>query len=310
VKLELCPEDMLFEYVENRLNGKFNAVVHHEQYIGHLPSSIEFSEEFARRWQTMIAPAMRRFIAETFWLRSFIFSVDGYTKRFSPADAPFWDSVELCFSHRGAERMYEEFLSAHNNEKPLYPVVLPADALLVSVCANDYSLYSFAWMLKNRANWLIMACYVAWQKVSLTAVSWQCLFESPAAVELPLREYLIERAADYLAAVNLCVQALHPAFKAEHTPRPIVGMPLSLIAANTGVPALHKYVESFVAKVRSAVEFWCSEGSAGIDDERYIVGAMKTSGFDSEYAAFSKAAEAILEKMTTEEQIYESLIRN
>lgn len=310
MKISLCPEDMLLEYVENCLNGRFNAVIEHERYLGHLPASIEFSEEFAGRWQAMVGPAVKRFIAETFALRSFIFDVDGYTKRFSAADAGFWADVELRFSERGAERLYEQLLGKVNGETPLYPVALPADALLISICSNDFSLYSFPWMVKNKADWLIMACYAAWQKISLTAVPWLWLFENPAAVELPLREYLIERAADFVAAANLRVQALFPGFKAEHTPRPTLGLELSVNVGVTGVPALYEYVNAFVAKVRAAVEFWCSQGAVGIDDERFIAGAAKIHGLDSEYAAFLKAAGAIIENMTEGEQIYESLIRN
>ena len=78
MKIELCPEDMLLEYVENRLNGRFDVQVKNEQYLKHLPPNIEFSEEFALKWQAMVEPAVKRFIAETFALRTFLFEVDGY----------------------------------------------------------------------------------------------------------------------------------------------------------------------------------------------------------------------------------------
>ena len=63
MKVELCPEDMLLEYVENRLSGKFDAVIRHEQYLKHLPHDFEPSEEFAARWQTMVSAALKRFNA-------------------------------------------------------------------------------------------------------------------------------------------------------------------------------------------------------------------------------------------------------
>ena len=54
MKIELCPEDMLLEYVENRLNGRFDVQVKNEQYLKHLPPNIEFSEEFALKCDRII----------------------------------------------------------------------------------------------------------------------------------------------------------------------------------------------------------------------------------------------------------------
>ncbi len=310
MKLELCPEDMLLEYVDNRLNGRFDAVIRHEQYLKRLPQSIDFSEEFAQKWQAMVAPAVKRFIASTFALRSFLFEVDGYTRRFTPADADFWKDLEFVFSHRGAERLYEQMLRRETSEQPLFMVALPADSLLISICHNDFSLYSFPWLNKNKASWLINACYISWQRVTPTEVRWQSFFNEPAGVELPLREYLVERAADYVAACNSLLQKQFPGAMVGHTPRPARGIDLILDQRSVDLPLVYNHVNRFVAAVRSAIAFWAGEGCVGIDDERFIAGAARSYGLDSEFAAFEKAAGSIVESMTAEEQIYESLIRN
>ena len=309
MKLQLCPEDMLLEYVEQRLTGCFNLPIKHEAYLKHLPPELELSEEFAVRWQAMVEPAIRRFIASTFALRGFIFEVDGYTRRFTAAEPAFWNDIEFRFSHRGAERLYEQMLFSVTSEQPLLPVVLPADALLVSICRNDFSEYSFAWLAKNSGNWLIKACLVAWQRVGQWHVPWQYFFNEPAGVELPLREYLLERAADYVAACNELLLRQYPG-ATTHTPRPPRGLPLTMDKVLVELPEIYKHVKAFVAAVRKAIAYWSGEGCVCIDDERFIAGAAAAYGLDSEFAAFEAAAGTIVEKLTSEEQIYESLIRN
>lgn len=310
MKIELCPEDMLLEYVENRLLGRQNAVIKNEQYLQHLPGNIEFSEEFALKWKAMVEPAVKRFIAGTFSLRSFLYEVDGYTRRFTAADASFWKELEFTFSFRGAERLYEQMIMKQSEEEPLYPVVLPADALLISICNNDFSLYSFAWLCKNSANWLIKACFVAWQQVSYHEVRWQYFFENPGKVELPLREYLIERAADYVAGCNIKLSNMFPATDNGQRIRSSSNFELCFDNRDCGVMAMYNSVKALVTVARKAIAYWSSEGCVGIDDERFIAGAAKTHGFDVEFAEFEAVATSLVENKNLEDQIYESIIRN
>lgn len=310
MKIELCPEDMLLEYVENRLNGRHNAIIKHEQYIQHLPVALEFSEEFALKWKAMVEPAVKRFIAGTFALRGFLFEVGGYTKRFSPADASFWKELEFTFSYRGAERLYEQMVKKKSNEEPLYPVVLPADALLISICNNDFSLYTFAWLVKNSANWLIKACFVAWQQVSYCQVRWQYFFDNPATVELPLREYLIERAADYVAGCNTELTKVFTTTVNAMRPRGSGSLELCFEDRGSVLLTMHNAVRVFVTAARKAIDYWSSEGCVGIDDERFIAGAAKIHGLDLEFAEFEAVATGLVENKNLEDQIYESIIRN
>ncbi len=310
MKLQLFPEDLLLEFVENRLNGGFDKPVKHEQHFRHLPQDIEFSEEFAGKWQTMVVPAVRRFIASIFSLRGFLFAVDGYTRRFTAADPAFWEGLEFRFSNRGAERLYEQMRRRITEEEPMFLLVLPGDALLISVCLNDFSLYSYPWLGRNGAGWLIKACHVAWQQVGPLQVPWQCLFEDPASVELPLRDYLIERAADYIAACNERLSELFPGALNGHMPRPARWLGLSFSSRQVGLPEFYQHVNGFVASVRKAIAFWCGEGAVCIDDERFIAGAARTYGLDNEFAVFEQAAGSMVENITNREQIYESLIRN
>ncbi len=310
MKLQLYPEDMLLEFVESCLNGRFDQPFKYLQHLRHLPQDIEFSEEFAVKWQAMVVPAIKRFIASIFSLRGFLFEADGYTRRCTAADPSFWEGIELRFSSRGAERLYEQMRRWITEEKPTFPLVLPGDALLISICLNDFSLYSYPWLGRNNAGWLIKACHVAWQQVGPLQAPWQCLFDDPAAVELPLRDYLIERAADYIAACNERLEQLFPGALNGHVPRPARWLPLSFDKSKVGLPEFYQYVNGFVASVRKAVAFWCGEGTVCIDDERFIAGAARTYGLDHEFAAFEQAAGSMVENMNNREQIYESLIRN
>lgn len=309
MKIEICPEDMLLEYVENRLQGRFDVPVKYEQHLKKLPAAIEFSEEFALKWKTMVGAAVKRFIAETFSLRGFLFEAEGRVRRLSAADEGLWHGVEFAFSHRGAERLYEQLLAKETHELPLYPVALPADALLISICSNDFTLYSFPWLNKNSANWLIKACFVAWQPVSYDQVPWQCFFNEPAGVELPLREYLIERAADYVAGCNQKLSTLIPAEAGRRRSRSS-HLELSFDGRGSALLSMYNSVRGFVTAVRKAITWWSSEGSVCIDDERYIAGAAKAFGLDTEFAEFEAMATSLVENKNLEDQIYESIIRN
>ncbi|MDD2999080.1 MAG: hypothetical protein PHV05_08480 [Candidatus Riflebacteria bacterium] len=310
MKIGLYPEDMLLEYLENRLNGQFHTKIKYHNYLQKLPDAIEFSEEFALKWKSLVEAAVKRLIADTFALRPFLFEVDGYTKRFCSADHQFWNHLNFTFSHRGAERLYEEMRSEVTSDEPLYPVTLPADALLISLCKNNFSLYSFAWFDKNNASWIIQALFVAWQKVRIDNVPWQYLFDNPARTELPLRDYLIERAADYLAGCNAHFAKIVSGGNGTRHIRATESLELTFESSPKNTLELFSHVEKFIKSAQNAIAWWSSEGTVANDDERFIAGAARTFGFETELAEFRALTNEYMENQGMEEQIYESILRN
>ncbi|MBF0406377.1 MAG: hypothetical protein HQM10_03405 [Candidatus Riflebacteria bacterium] len=314
MKVELYPEDMLLSYVEKLLKGAINPSVEGNLYINELPKEIEFSEEFFDKWQTMVKSAIQRFFLSTFGLRKFLFDVDGYTKRFAVTDQQFWQNVDLKFSHRSAQRLYELMLFPVQKVEPSFHLVLPADAILVSICLQDFSQYSFEWLQKNSANWLVKAVFMTWQNAQITNLPWRKLLSKPSEVELPLRDYIIEKAADYLAA---CTLYLSGSMKTTslHTPRKYTAEKAGGLEIFVNQPVeINKnsldYVLELIAEVRSAISLWTGKGTTNIDDERFIAGAAEIFGFDKEVAEYSRCAEIYRESIELKEAIHESVLCN
>jgi len=315
VKVQLCPEDMLLEYSE-RLLQTHDGVSSWRQYkyLKHLPLQIELSEEFAESWQHLLTSVVRRFVADTFALRPFLFEIEGYTKRFDSTDEEFWNSCSFSFSHRSAERMYEVMMSEFMPERPLFLVALPGDALFLSICTRIFNSYSFQWLIRNGANWLIQALFIANQHVQINNVPWLHLLKNPAAVELPLREYLIERCADVVVACNIRMQSFGIMSVADGTP---AGVPdhnergfIEVSFYNLSTSQMIEVVRQFIVIAQAAINVWMGEGCVCIDDERFIRGAVQQSGFTRETNEFERLVKEYTEKRGMEETIYESIIQN
>ncbi len=315
MKLQLYPEDILLEYAEKAFVGGIDAAaVKHAQYLNRLPRMIEFSEEFAERWQALVKSAVKRFVADTFKLRPFLFDVEGYTKRFTSADEHFWNSCEFSFSQRGAERLYELLMREFIEEEPMFLVATPDDGLILSICTNNFGRYSFPWMCRNRASWLTQALFVAWQQVVIDRIPWQYLLENPAEVALPLREYLIERCADLLVASSGHLRHINPASPGQHID--VVNdlreeaVPLRVAFNMRGFNETVEAVRKFIKTAEKAFEYWAGEGSAGLDDEKFIRGAVQQYRFADEVREFEQLVSDYLEGRGMEEAIYESIIQN
>jgi hypothetical protein len=314
VKIQLCPEDTLLEYAEQIMKtGGEQILLKHGPYLERFPHTLEFSEEFAERWQVLCKAAVKRFVADTFALRPFLFDVDGYTKRFTCADEQFWQTCEFVFSHRGAERFYELMMKDITRETPMYIVAKADDALLLSMSTRLFHNYSFPWLHRNRANWLTQALFVAWQQVSIDKIPWQFLLEQPKEVELPLRDYLIERCTDVISACNqhfrgLAEAAGHAGEVLQVSPygRPSLRVTFYQRTAGELIAAVNR----FIGVARAAMDFWAGEGVIAIDDERFIKGTIQQYGFAGEVAELEQLIKDYQENRSVEEDIYESIIQN
>jgi len=313
VKIELFPEDMLLEFARGRLRVEANPAVKGMVHLEHLPAQIEFSEEFPQKWQKIVEPAVKRFIASTFGLRKFLFDVDGYTKRFSAADPQFWENVDLKFSQRAAERLYEQMVFPVHKIEPLYHLVLPADAILVSIFQWNFTRFSFAWLLKNSASWLVKAVFISWQAGSMTELPWQHLLEYPEKVELPLRDYLVEKTAEYLAFCStllrqrLKVTEVLPGY---YDPELVGGVRSHFLDSARFTENTFNYINRMIKSTRNAVAYWTGEGTVNIDDEKFVAGSLKTFGFEHEAAIFERLLGMYIDTVDTREAIHESILRD
>jgi len=316
VKLQLFPEDILLEYAEKSFAVSVDsAVVKHAQHLKHLPRMIEFSEEFAGRWQSLVKSAVKRFVADTFKLRPFLFDVEGYTQRFNSADEHFWNSCEFSFSQRGAERLYELLMREFIEEEPMFLVATPDDGLILSICTSNFGRYSFPWLCRNRANWLTQALFVAWQQVVIDRISWQYLLDNPAEVALPLREYLIERCADLIIACSGHMRHLDPSTPSGQLVDVVNdlredGVPLKVSFNQHDFSGKVTTVRRFIASAEKAFAYWSGEGSVGLDDEKFIRGAVQQYRFAEEVREFEQLVSDYLEGRGMEGAIYESIIQN
>lgn len=313
MKIELFPEDMLLEFARGRLRVETNPAVKGMAHLEHLPDKIEFSEEFPQKWQEIAEPAVKRFIASTFGLRKFLFDVDGYTKRFSAADPQFWENVDLKFSHRAAERLYEQMVFPIHKKEPLYHLVLPADAILVSIFQWNFTRFSFAWLLKNSASWLVKAVFVSWQTGNMNDLPWQHLLEYPEKVELPLRDYLVEKTAEYLAFCSMMLRQrlqIKESVSRFYDAELVGGVRSPFLDSARFGESTFNYINKMIKNTRTAVAYWTGEGTVNIDDEKFVAGSLKTFGFEHEAAAFESLLNMYIETVDTREAIHESILRN
>ena len=316
MKIQLFPEDMLLEYVEQLLNGVEAPRVKYSQYLKDLPPSIEFSEEFASRWQSMVEPVVKKFIADTFSLQQFIFDVDGQVRKFSIADAEFWQTIDLQFSDRGPKRLYEYMRRNVNNETPLFPVVLPADALFISLAVANFKQYSYAWFEKNRANWVVWALFITWQQTSPEKVPWKACFDQPKGVPLTVRGYIYERAAAWYSCVNHIVRcaaqkvyAAESEFQKLTSEQGAASLPLRFNNSGT-ISQLALFGRQFAESIQNAHKYWTGEGTLALDDDRFLNGIFNSCGLARQMQDFEAVLRDYNETRGLEESVNESVIFN
>lgn len=317
MKMDLFPEDILLEYTEKLLAGEVKPKLSSSRYFNQFPETLEFSEEFAERWQKLVEPVVKKFISDTFSLHQFLFDADGYVKKFCATNSEFWESIDLKFSHRGVLRMYERMLEQYGGVgEPLYLVATPSDALFLSIAIADFDQYSYQWFEKNAASWVVSALFIAWQNVSAEKVPWKCCFDSPGGVHLQVRGFLLERAGAYFSCVNHLIRSaiethtsLHTEFSELSSERSGAGLPLRFVKS-TRVANVISAGKELAKSIHSAVEFWSGTGTLALDDDRFIKGIYNTSGLAEELNEFEAVVKEYSETRGMEESVHESVIFN
>lgn len=317
MKVELYPEDILIEYVEQLLNGVENPRLKYSAHFNQFPANLEMSEEFAQRWQKLVEPVVKKFIADTFSLHQFIFDFDGHVHKYSAADSQFWQTIELEFSHRGAQRLYEQMLSKSTGEKPLFPIALPADALFISLALGDFDNYSYAWFEKNSANWVVWALFIAWQPVFAEKIPWKTCFDRWQLVPLPVRGYLYERAAAWFSCVNHVIRcASENSYVGDSdffrllSEKSGSGLPLRFISGPPKVAKIALFGRQLAESIRGAHEQWTGPATVALDDDRFLQGLFNSTGLARHLQDFEMVLRDYNESRGLEEKVNESVIFN
>lgn len=317
MKIEIYPEDMLLDYVEQLLKGGDSPRLKYAAHLGKLPANPEFSEEFAQRWQNLVEPVVKKFIVDTFSLHQFLFNCDGHVRKFASTDAEFWQTIELEFSHRGAQRLYEHMLKQASGEVPLYPIALPADALFVSLALGDFDQYSYAWFEKNNANWVIWALFIAWQPVYSEKVAWKTCFDRWQHVPLPVRGYLYERAAAWYSCVNHLIRMAGENYYVGESEfyqllgeKSASGLPLRFIAAPPKVSQIALFGRQLAESIRGAHRQWTDAAMVALDDDRFLQGLFNSTGLAAHLEDFEAVLRDYNETRGLEERVNESVIFN
>lgn len=202
MKISIYPEDILIEYTKSLLQREHFA--HPDKnYIKRFPETIEFSSEFGEEWQNLVTIAIKAYLGKFFSNRKFLVDQNGSIKSYNLSDHEIWQNLDFTFSIRSAQRLYERMLSDVVSDYKIFPgqhlIATVADALFISICTNNFSNYNFPWLVKNKANWLIKAFYIA--KASnwdYGLPAWGYFFENCEDIEFPLRELLIEKLSFFL----------------------------------------------------------------------------------------------------------------
>ncbi len=315
MKIELSPEDMLLDYVEQLLNRVEKPKIKYSSHFKKFPTNLEFSEEFLPRWQKMVEPAVKKFIVDTFSLQQFLLDCDGRVRKVNCTDSEFWQSVDMQFSHRGALRLYEQMLAEETEERPMYPVVLPADALLISIAVENFSHYSFAWLEKNAANWVIWALFVAWQYVTDKNVPWKTCFDRPAAVPLPVRGFLYQSACEWYSMVNHLIRRVSQKISVDRNylftgMQPIERRAALRFSGGASIGEIAEYGRAMANSIRAAHAHWTGPGTVALDDDRFLLGLFGSCGLEQQLIDFEAVLRDYNETRGLEDMVYESVIFN
>lgn len=316
MKIELYPEDMLLDYVRQLLDGAETPKLKHTAHFSSFPQNLELSEEFAGHWQQLVEMTVKKFICDTFRLQQFLFDVDGHVMKFACTDDRFWQTIDLQFSHRSAQRMYEHMLRQTTGEVPLYPIALPGDALFISIAVADFTQYSFAWLEKNQANWIIWALFAAWQPAHGNKIPWLTCLRQPQMVPLPVRGYLYERSSAWFSCANHLLrllasdrQAADNDFYELAAERSGSGLPLKFYAASQ-VSQVANAGRQLAEALKSAHQFWTGSGTVALDDDRFLQAMFNSSGLTQQIDDFAAVLRDFNETRGLEEQVNESVIFN
>jgi hypothetical protein len=327
VKIEIAPEDLIFEYTNQLLLGVREPVLKFEKYLDRMPSRIEYSEEFAEKWSLLVEVTVRRFLINTFKFRPFIYDKNGQIARYCASDKEFWEEVDLSFSFRSADRIWELIMLAISKEDPVYIMAKPGDALFLSLINNVFGEYHFNWLIKNNANWLIIAAFIAHSPVTLDRVPWVPLLLKPETVPLQIRDLLIEKVKACMVLINHIVREVISTgtFSVENNFEPFEELSFETGAINFGrrvsVPVgqlqnlnspISKHFElgrELISAINKAIDYWANDGAICIDDDRHIQGYSKSCGLTDEIHAFENMLSEYNEQKSLEEAVHESLIQ-
>lgn len=313
MKIQLYPEDILLEYTQKLLEGETNPEIKHAKHFSAFPPDIDFSEEFCEKWQQIVEPVVKKFICDSFAFYPFLFESDGYTKKYSVTDVEFWENIDIGFSHRSALRLYERMLIEPLDRLPDYILALPGDAVFLSIATANFKLYSFPWLTKNKASWVIKAIYVAWNFIGIDEVPWKGLLANPETVELPLRGYLIDRATIFLRCVNYILEKIAENQVPSRSEldkiaiMPGYSVPLRYYLSNKP----HQIIKSsnkLIELLEKAVSYWTAEGMCGLDDDRFVNGIFNSSGIKQEFKGFDEVVAKIADTNRLEESVDESVV--
>jgi hypothetical protein len=260
----IYPEDVLINYVGRRLDRDKKTSVY-KKFIKQFPSSITYSEEFLPKWSKLVNSSTQAYIGLLF--QNKVFSINKGEKIFSYTvyNKEFWEDLDFNFTHRGADRLYETMLKDWQNAVEdlahEYLIATASDALFISICVNDFYLYTFPWLVANKANWFIIACFIEnTTKNHFDFTKCKYLLEHPETCEFPLRIFLIEKLADYLTYIEDRIKNLR--------------VYDFVFAREAGEMYTH---------LKKALDYWINKVPIGFEDERYLLGAMTQNRVEELY---------------------------
>ena len=317
MKITLVPEEIILEHLENHIKGNPNKKLKFQKYFRHLPEKLEVTQEFIDQWSPAVSILVKKLIVDTFGVHSFLYEEDGIVKRCSVLEQEFWQQIDFKFSFRAIDRVWEEIKFPFTDIQPIYQLVLPADALLLSIIMDDFDKYNFKWLSINKAHWVIKVVFIALSKDYSPLPGWLSLLEKPEKLELPVRGFLIHRSADYMAYLNQLISKLMEYKQVDDTELRKLGerldkpgVPIDLRFHIKEVYSAFEIGRKFIDAFQIAFKSWNNEFTLALDDERYLRGLYNSTGLENEIREFERQIEEYNEMVDLQEVVNESLVFN
>lgn len=347
--VEIIPEEIIWEFLSQKLGKKPVEPLRHQKHFSRLPARVDLSADFVERWKKNVKIAVQREIVEAFRNRSFLILENDQVRRVTVADPEFWQSYSLSFSEDSVQALWQLIISRAKGEEPILDGLVPSDALILSIIDNTfYDRFSLAWLAKKKAPWIVSALFIQHQvHVNPPALPWEAFFQTPQSVPapigtpsegvpLPLREFLVEKTAEIFRILARAINAYSGVegssgrVDSPHVPQTTPEeRPSTDTATNSGIasPApnlqttgewagpnfqgekhfrfrfddaaeilrLHNNGSFGEEIVRKALQHWTGAGTLGLDDDRYINGAIQQFGLFASLESFAGEVKTIFE---------------
>lgn len=270
----LCPEDMLLEYIKHILaTSDTKPAIKNAKYISKLPKTINLSEEFFEEYKSIVNKIIPSFTASAAGTREFWFPDNDVIKTSTPSDEFFWQNANLNLSTECPERIYDLMLNPDHNCSSLQPISNIDDNLVFAIITQNFWFVTFEELANQNASWLTKILFILKAGPYKLSPAWAAFLKEPKAIELPVRELLIEAFLAYIINANQSMKRYMEQFDNSNQ-----NIESYIMTEYFDFSFELSKLDNTIELIKETVDKWCDEYPVTIQDERLLRNQATTLG--------------------------------